>query len=139
MHLLCGKSSLDLLQISRRIFTRYGKGELKGQAVRRGSIGQVADLKGSNFKSFRGLDAVTVAELLHEVASGEKSLAEVGKECIKIKRLGEVQNTFLAETGVEDWEKAQERFPDFTTSEALDEYAADPKFQAKQLTPRLLP
>ena len=112
---------------------------MKGQALRRGSIGQVADLKGSNFKPFRGLDAATVGELLSEVANSEKSLAEVGKESIKIKRLGEVQDSFVAETGVESWERAQERFPDFTTLEALDEYAADPKFCSKALTPRLLP
>ena len=115
----------------------YSKGEVKGQVAKRGSLGKKLDLKGSNFKHMRGLDVEVVMELLTEVAEDEIGITEMGAECLKIKRLRDIQGAFVKETGVESWEEAQSKFPDFTTSEAFDEFL-HPSISNKSLTPRFV-
>lgn len=38
------------------------------------------------------------------------------------KKLKELQEVFVRETGVASWDEAEKEFPDFTTAEALDEF-----------------
>lgn len=65
----------------------YSKGEVKGQAAKRGSIGRKLDLEESNFKHMRGLDVDMMTELMTEAADGKTSITEMGAECLKIKCL----------------------------------------------------
>ena len=104
-----------------KAFDMYSKGEVKGQVAKRGSLGKKLDLKGSNFK-LRGLDMEVVTELLTEVAKDKISITEMGAECLKIKRLRDIQRAFVKETGVKSWEEAESKFPEFTTAEAFDEF-----------------
>ena len=92
-----------------KVFDLYSKGEVKG-------------LKGSNFKHMRGLDVDLVTNLLTEVTEGKTSITEMGAECLKIKRLRDIQGAFIKETGVASWEEADSKFPEFTTAEAFDEF-----------------
>ena len=57
--------------------------------------------------------------MLRGVIANEMSIPEMMNKCKKLKELQEV---FLKETGVESWEEAEKEFPDFTTAEALDEF-----------------
>ena len=111
-------------------------GKLNGQSSARGSIGKKFDLKGNSFKPLRGLDLEMVQQLLEEVAGNKKSMPELAKDCIKIKKLREVQKTFLLETGLATWEEAVEKYPLFANAEALDEFASNTGFNSKALTPR---
>ena len=104
------------------IFSAYSIGELKGQSAKRGSLGKKLDLKGSNFKSLRGLETAVIQHLLTRVKSKEISISEMMKEAKKIKELKEVQKSFMESTGVSTWQEAQELYPTFTTAGALDEF-----------------
>ena len=108
---------------------------MKGQSRTRGSIGKKFDVKGNSFKPLRGLDFDVVQQLLEEVAANEKSMAELAKDCSKIKKMGEVQKCLLSETGLTTWEEAVEKVPKFASAEALDEFAGT-GFSSKALTPR---
>ena len=116
--------------VAEKVFSLYSTGEIKGQTVKRGTLGRKLDLKGSNFKHARGLDTALFHQLLSEVASTEKSVAEMTAECVKVKRLRDVQQSFMLQTGSSSWEEATSKYPSHTTPEALDEFlcvACSPK------------
>ena len=77
---------------------------------------------GSNFKPLRGLDAEVAHDLLKDVADKEMSIQEMMAECRDVKSLKEIQTKFIRETGVSSWEEATEKFPEFVTADALDEF-----------------
>ncbi len=108
---------------------------MKGQTAKRGTLGKKLNLKGSNFKNARGLEVAMVHELLSEMASGEMSLAEMTAECNKVKRLRDLQQSFVDQTGSVSWEEATSKYPAYTTSEALDEFLCMP-FSVKNPCPR---
>ena len=85
-------------------------------------MGQKLDLKGCNFKPLRGLDLATVTDLLEQLAKGEMSVADMAKVCKKVKSLRELQKAFVDETGVNTWEEAVQKFPEFANAEALDQF-----------------
>ena len=59
---------------------------------------------------------------MKDVAEKEMTIQEMMMECKEIKSLKEIQTAFVKETGVSSWEEAEESFPAFVTSEALDEF-----------------
>lgn len=63
--------------------------------------------------------AVTVLEA---VITKESSIPEMIIECKGIKKMKELQEMFLKETGISSWNEAEKEFPEFTTPEALDEF-----------------
>ena len=83
----------------------------------------------------RGLDTPTIHQLLCEVVSEEKSIPEMTAECIKIKRMRDVQQSFILQTGSSSWEEATLKYPAHTTPEALDEFLCV-AFQPKSPAPR---
>lgn len=111
-------------------------GELKDQTAKRGSLGQKLDLKGNNFKPLRGLEIEVVNNLLSSVESKETSIGEMAKQAKKIKNLKEIQKKFMELTGVATWAEAEEKFPTFTTAEALDEFVGC--VTTKLCTPRYI-
>ena len=70
----------------------------------------------------RGLDTEMVKTVLQAVIKKEMSIQEMIVECREIKKIKEVQETFIRETGVSSWSEAKKEFPTFTTPEALDEF-----------------
>ena len=70
----------------------------------------------------RGLDAEVAHGLLKDVADKEMSMQEMMAECRDVKVLKEIQTKFIRETGVSSWEEATEKFPEFVTADALDEF-----------------
>ena len=62
-------------------------------------------------------------ELLCEVASHqEKTISELTAECVKVKRLRDLQHAFVVQTGSESWEEVKQKYHSHTTPEALDEF-----------------
>ena len=49
-------------------------------------------------------------------------MQEMMAECRDVKVLKEIQTKFIRETGVSSWEEATEKFPEFVTADALDEF-----------------
>ena len=86
------------------------------------------DLKGNNFKPFRGLEIEVVLEVLQEVAEKKMSLHEMASHCNKVKQLKVVQKSFIEATGMENWEEVIEKLPSFATPEALDEFTSVKNF-----------
>ena len=76
----------------------------------------------SNFKAMRGLDTQMAKTVLQGVIKKEMSIQEMIVECREIKKLKEVQEMFVRETGVPSWSEAKKEFPAFATPEALDEF-----------------
>ena len=81
---------------------------------------------GSNFKAMRGLDTQIAITVLQGVIKKEMSIQEMTVECREIKKLKEVQEMFVRETGVSSWREAEKEFPAFATPEALDEFKKCP-------------
>lgn len=100
----------------------FAEGGVKGQNCPRGSFGRKLDLKGCNFKPMRGLPESAVTSLLRQLSEGEISIAEMGRECKKVKRLRELQKALMEQTGVKTWDEATEKFPNFANAEALDQF-----------------
>ena len=76
----------------------------------------------SNFKTMRGLDGMMVHTVLQGVTLKETSIQEMINECREIKKMKELQEVFVKETGVASWDEAEIEFPEFTTAEALDKF-----------------
>lgn len=125
----------DTFAVAERVFELYSTGEIKGQTAKRGTLGKKLDLKGSNFKQARGVEVTILHELLCEVASQEKTISELTAECVKVKRLRDLQHAFVVQTGSESWEEAKQKCPSHTTPEALDEFLCV-SFNPKAPTPR---
>jgi len=127
----------ETFTVAEKVFNLFSTGQLKGQSAKRGTLGRKLDLKGSNFKHVRGLDTPTIHQLLCEVVSEEKSIPEMTAECIKIKRMCDVQQSFILQTGSSSWEEATLKYPAHTTPdlEALDEFLCV-AFQPKSPAPR---
>ena len=51
--------------------------------------------------------------------SKDASIQELINEC---KKMREIQEVFVKQTGVASWDEAEKEFPNFTTAEALDEF-----------------
>ena len=88
------------------------------------------DLKGNNFKPLRGLEMEVVEEVLREVAENKMSLKEMAQHCTKVKNLKKVQKSLVEATGLESWADAVNKLPDFTTTEALDEFTSVKDFSS---------
>ena len=125
----------DTFAVGERVFELYSIGEIKGQTTKRGTLGKKLDLKSSNFKQARGVDVIILHELLCEVASKEKTISELMAECVKVKRLRDLQHAFVVQTGSESWEEAKQKYPSHATPEALDEFLCV-SFNPKTPTPR---
>ena len=70
----------------------------------------------------RGLDGAIIGTLLQGVVSKDASIQELINECKGIKKMREIQEVFVKQTGVASWDEAEKEFPNFTTAEALDEF-----------------
>lgn len=64
----------------------------------------------------------SITSLLKQLTEKELSIAEMAKECKKMKILRDLQRAFVEQTGVKTWEEAEEKFPDFASAEALDQF-----------------
>lgn len=64
----------------------------------------------------------TITSLLKRLSEEEISVAEMAKECKKVKTLRDLQKAFVEETGVKTWDEAEEKFPNFANAEALDQF-----------------
>ena len=73
----------------------------------------------SNFKPMRGLNVKMAEELLESVVDMELSIQEMATECKEIKRLRDIQDEFVRQTGSSSWEEAEHKFPAFATTEVL--------------------
>ena len=100
----------------------FAEGSIKGQNCPIGSVGNKLDLKGCNFKPLRGLDMPTITSLLERLTKEELNIQEMAKECRKMKTLRDLQKAFIQETGLKTWDEAVEKFPDFASAEALDQF-----------------
>ena len=125
----------ETFTVAEKVFSLFSTGQIKGQSAKRGTMGRMLDLKGSNFKHVRGLDTPTIYQLLCEVVAQDKSISEMTTECIKIKRMRDVQQSFIIQTGSSSWEEATMNYPAHTTPEALDEFLCV-AFQPKSPAPR---
>jgi len=125
----------ETFTVAEKVFNLFSTGQLKGQSAKRGTLGRKLDLKGSNFKHVQGLDTPTIHQLLCEVVSEEKSIPEMTAECIRIKRMRDVQQSFILQTGSSSWEAATLKYPAHTTPEVLDEFLCI-AFQPKSPAPR---
>ena len=121
----------ETFAVAEKVFNLFSTGEIKGQSAKRGTLGRKLDLKGSNFKHVRGLDASTIHQVLCEVMSKDKSIPEMTAECIKVKRMRDLQQSFILQSS---WEEATSKYPAHTTPEALDEFLCV-AFQPKSLLP----
>ena len=127
----------DTFSVLEKVFDMYSRGKVKGLVAKLGSLGKMLDLKGSNFKHMRGLDAEMIAKLLQDVAERKTSVSEMAGECLNVKRLRDLQAAFIKETGMASWEDAKAKFPESTTPEAFDEFLL-PRTSNKSLTPRFV-
>ena len=84
----------------------------------------------STLKNMRGLNSEMAEEVLESVVDMELSIQEMVTECKEIKRLRDIQDSFVKETGSSSWEDAEQKFPAFATTEAFDEFKKCP-FSAK--------
>ena len=116
----------EVYEVVEKVFTLFSRCQLKGQKSKRGGLGKPLDLKGNNFKPLRGLECNFVKELLGEVAEGEKMLAEMAAYCDKVKKLKNIQRSFMEEVGITNWDEVSEKFPSFCSAEALDEFTTTP-------------
>lgn len=64
--------------------------------------------------------------VLQGVITKEMSIQEMIVECREIKKMKEVQELFMRETGVSSWREAEKEFPAYATPEALDEFKKCP-------------
>ena len=55
----------------------------------------------------RGLDTSVMGKVLHGVIAKETSIQDMVKECKEIKKLKELQEVFVKETGVQSWTQAE--------------------------------
>ena len=60
--------------------------------------------------------------VLTEVRDGELSLPEMVTEFKEIKKLRDIQERFINETGVSSWEEVEEKFPSFADPDSLDQF-----------------
>lgn len=74
----------------------------------------------------RGLDTEIAKTVLQGVIKKEMSIQEITVECREVKKLKEVQEMFVRETGVSSWSEAEREFPAFVTAQALDEFKKCP-------------
>lgn len=99
--------------------------KLKSQSVprsKKGTTGKALDLKGSQFRGFRGLEIQDVHRLLVELKNSKISLKEMSCECATLKQLQKVQLAFVRGTNSKNWDDACEHFPTFTTAEQLEPF-----------------
>ena len=64
--------------------------------------------------------------VLQGVITKEMSIQEMIVECREIKKMKEVQELFMRETGVSSWREAEKEFPAYATPEDLDEFKKCP-------------
>ena len=102
----------------------FSYGKLKDQKVSgsKKGINAVLHLKASSFKSFHGLDAPTVYQLLSDLSLKKYSLKEISIHCRDIKAVQKVQASFLKVTNCDSWEEAMTKYPYFTTPEKLEPF-----------------
>lgn len=108
-----------------QLFELYENGNIKSQVISRSKqgIGNVQlDCKGINFRPLRNLDDDTVVNLLMKVVNGEWSLPEMGKECAMIKKRRNIQQAFLSQLALLNWEEAVEKYPQYTNTKAIDQF-----------------
>lgn len=107
------------------IYQMFSEGRLKGQHVprsKKGTLAKSPDLKGSKFKSLRGVSDEDVCRLLLELSEGKLTLTEMISECTSIKQLQKVQSAFLRGTNCNSWDEAVTTYPTFTTSQQLEPF-----------------
>jgi hypothetical protein len=105
----------------------YEEGSVKSQVVLKSKqgIGHVQlDCKGINFRPLRNLDDDTVFNLLTKVSDGKLSLAEMGKECARIKKRRTIQQAFLSQLALSNWEEAKAKYPQYADTAAVDQFLA---------------
>ena len=60
--------------------------------------------------------------MLEGVISKAMSIPQMIDKWKEIKKMKELQDMFVKETGISSWTEAEIEFPEFTTAEALDEF-----------------
>ena len=106
------------------LFELYKNGKIKSQVISRSkqSIGNgQQDCKGGSIFVHCNLDEDTVVNLLMKVVNGEWSLPEMGKECAMTKKRN-IQQAFLSQLTLLNWEEAVEKYPQYTNTKAIDQF-----------------
>ena len=90
----------NMFSTLKEVYNLYAKAKVKGLVLSHTKTGTAAkppDLKASNFKCLRGVEALVVSRLLAELKNCKISLRELTSECKLIKQLQKVQSAFLKE------------------------------------------
>ena len=109
----------------KQIYCLHTKAKLKGQVLshtKKGTAAKPPDLKASNFKCLRGIEASVVSRLLCELKECKISIRELSSECKSIKQLHKVQVAFLKGTNSISWEAATQKFPKYATAAQLEPF-----------------
>ena len=114
----------DTYNIVSKIFKAHAEGKLKDQVIPRSKKGikSMPDLKGSTFKVFRGLDFSVLHRLLQEVMDNNLSIKEAVVQCSDVKSIQKIQQGFIRAMNMQSWDEATEKYPQHTTSEALEPF-----------------
>lgn len=131
---------LESFCLLQQIYEKFLNAELKSQVVprsKKGTTTKQLDLKGSQFKCLRGIDASEICRLLQEVNDNDISLKEMSSECVAIKHLQKIQAAFVLGTNCTNWDEACEKYPKYATAEQLEPYKKL-DFSGKILPPMFL-
>ena len=107
------------------VFQSYSSGETKGQIICKSKqgVGSIElDCKGTQFKCLRGLGLKKVKNVLDDVANGELSLKEMAVKCHNLKQKRSIEEAFVRQLGLKDWDEAKTKYPRYTSEVVLDQF-----------------
>ena len=76
------------------------------------------DCKGGYFKPLQGMDPRK--EIIQQVLDGGKSFSKIASACIK--KMRDVQLTFISYLDIPLWDVAQVKYPNYTEKERLEPF-----------------
>ena len=112
------QAAYDVLQ---EIFDKFEEGQLKGQTLTRKELMATPDM-GRCAYAFSNLSTLpddAVLRLLTDVRGGLLSSTELASEATHLRKLMEVERSFVALMGCDSWEEAVQQFPEQTTREVM--------------------
>lgn len=138
MVLFLASLSDEEYEILLEIFHKFESCELKEQTLSRSQRQKInagrIDCKGSYFKSLRGMAEDARKQVLDQVKNAEISLTELSSRCKYIKKMAEIQSSFMTIMDTPTWEAAQEAYPEHTKKERLEPFL-DKVFKKNEIPP----
>ncbi|XP_022100783.1 uncharacterized protein LOC110984678 [Acanthaster planci] len=112
-----------LYQSLMRVLSKYEKGELKDQALRKKerATGEL-DIKPYVFRPFLSLPASALSTLLTQLEKKEINLGTLQREGVILQKLQRVQRQMIFLLDARSWEELETKFPEHTTREVLFQY-----------------